>query len=61
MADSENTDRAADGGARKVRPALLSLSLSRGELWAVGEGWLCQESVWWSRTGAERFGGVLGG
>lgn len=30
MADSENTDSTADGGVRKVRTALLSLSLSKG-------------------------------
>lgn len=45
VADSENTDSTADGGVGKVRTALLSLALSRSEQWAVGEGWLCQESV----------------
>lgn len=60
MANRQNTDSRADGRKGKVRSTAVPEQRWRGgEQWAVGEGWPCQEPVWWSRPGGERFGESL--
>lgn len=51
-ANSQNIDSRAGGRTAKVRSTIgPKQRCHRGEQQPVGEGWPCQEPVWWSYLG----------